>query len=81
MKTRNITRRAVSVLFCLLLLCTLVPLVYASGGDSVIAGAEMKVGSDRVQVIYNAAVDVIWQKIEQWKSDPGQYKGHGIRLD
>ena len=59
MKTRNVTRRAVSVLFCLLLLCALVPLVYASGGDSVIAGAEMKVGSDRVQVIYNAAVDAV----------------------
>ena len=41
------------------------------------AGASAEFGDE----IYNAAVDVIWQKIEQWKSDPGQYKGHGIRLD
>lgn len=59
MKTRNITQRAVSVLFCLLLLCTLVPSVYASGGGSVIAGAEMEVGSDRVQVSYTAAVEAV----------------------
>ena len=59
MKTENITRRAVSVLLCVLLLCSLIPPVYAAGESSAITGAEMEVGSARVQVSYTAAVDAV----------------------
>ncbi len=59
MKTQNITLRAVSVLLCVLLFCSLIPPVYAAGESSAITGAEMEVGSARVQVSYTAAVDAV----------------------
>ena len=44
MKTQNNTRRAVSVLLCVLLLCSLIPSVLAVDGSGSITSAEMAIG-------------------------------------
>lgn len=58
MKKRNITRCAVSALLCVLLLCSLLPGVYAvDKTGSFIDAAEMETGSAQAQVTFFATVD------------------------
>ena len=59
MKHQNTIRRAVSMLLCVLLLCGLLPPVYAEEVSNAITSAEMAVGSTQAQIKYTAEKDAV----------------------